>query len=86
MSARTLVDKIWDEHVIAELDGGFDLLHVDRHYVHDVTSPQAFTTLADRGHRGVLTRAHVRLTRAQRDDPRRTNRSQQSAEPSSSSR
>jgi 3-isopropylmalate/(R)-2-methylmalate dehydratase large subunit len=49
MSARTLVDKIWDEHVIAELDDGFDLLHVDRHYVHDVTSPQAFKTLSDRG-------------------------------------
>jgi 3-isopropylmalate/(R)-2-methylmalate dehydratase large subunit len=48
MSARTLVDKIWDEHVIAELDDGFDLLHVDRHYVHDVTSPQAFKTLSDR--------------------------------------
>ncbi len=49
MSARTLVAKIWDEHVIAELDGGLDLLHVDRHYVHDVTSPPAFKTLADRG-------------------------------------
>ncbi len=48
MSERTLVDKIWDEHVITELDDGFDLLHVDRHYVHDVTSPQAFKTLADR--------------------------------------
>ncbi len=48
MSGRTLVDKIWDEHVIAELDDGFDLLHVDRHYVHDVTSPQAFKALAER--------------------------------------
>jgi 3-isopropylmalate/(R)-2-methylmalate dehydratase large subunit len=48
MSARTLVDKIWDEHVITELGDGFDLLHVDRHYVHDVTSPQAFTTLDER--------------------------------------
>jgi 3-isopropylmalate/(R)-2-methylmalate dehydratase large subunit len=48
MSARTLVDKIWDEHVITPLDDGFDLLHVDRHYVHDVTSPQAFKTLTDR--------------------------------------
>ncbi len=48
MSGRTLVDKIWDQHVIAELDGGLDLLHVDRHYVHDVTSPQAFTMLAER--------------------------------------
>ena len=49
MSGRTLVDKIWDDHVITEVDEGLDLLHVDRHYVHDVTSPPAFTTLADRG-------------------------------------
>jgi 3-isopropylmalate/(R)-2-methylmalate dehydratase large subunit len=48
MSARTLAAKIWDEHVIAELGDGFDLLHVDRHYVHDVTSPPAFKTLAER--------------------------------------
>ena len=45
---RTLVDKIWDEHVVAELGDGLDILHVDRHLVHDVTSPQAFTTLAER--------------------------------------
>jgi 3-isopropylmalate/(R)-2-methylmalate dehydratase large subunit len=45
---RTLVDKIWDDHVVAELGDGLDVLHVDRHLVHDVTSPQAFTTLAER--------------------------------------
>ena len=45
---RTLVDKIWDQHVVAELGDGLDILHVDRHLVHDVTSPHAFTTLADR--------------------------------------
>jgi 3-isopropylmalate/(R)-2-methylmalate dehydratase large subunit len=45
---RTLVDKIWDQHVVAELGDGLDVLHVDRHLVHDVTSPQAFTTLAER--------------------------------------
>ena len=49
MTGRTLVDKIWDEHVIAQVDEGLDLLHVDRHLVHDVTSPRAFTTLRDRG-------------------------------------
>ena len=49
MSERTLVEKIWADHVVVELDDGLDLLHVDRHYVHDVTSPGAFTTLADRG-------------------------------------
>ena len=45
---RTLVEKIWDQHVIAEVGDGLDVLHVDRHLVHDVTSPKAFTTLAER--------------------------------------
>jgi len=45
---RTLIDKIWDEHVVAELGDGWDLLHVDRHLVHEVTSPAAFATLAER--------------------------------------
>jgi 3-isopropylmalate/(R)-2-methylmalate dehydratase large subunit len=45
----TLVDKVWAEHVVADLDDGWALLHVDRHLVHDVTSPGAFTALAERG-------------------------------------
>jgi 3-isopropylmalate/(R)-2-methylmalate dehydratase large subunit len=49
VSDRTLVDKIWDDHVVAELGDGWDLLHVDRHLVHDVTSPGAFSTLTERG-------------------------------------
>jgi hypothetical protein len=49
MTGHTLVDKIWDEHVITQVDEGLDLLHVDRHYVHDVTSPKAFSALRDRG-------------------------------------
>jgi 3-isopropylmalate/(R)-2-methylmalate dehydratase large subunit len=48
VSDGTLVGKIWDEHVVAELGDGWDLLHVDRHLLHDVTSPGAFTTLAER--------------------------------------
>src|SRR4051812_31757435 len=48
VSERTLVEKIWADHVIVELGDGLDLLHVDRHLVHDVTSPGAFTTLAER--------------------------------------
>ena len=49
MTGRTLVDKIWDLHVITEVDEGLDLLHVDRHYVHEMTSPRAFTALSERG-------------------------------------
>ena len=49
MTGRTLIDKIWDLHVITEVDEGLDLLHVDRHYVHEMTSPRAFTALSERG-------------------------------------
>jgi len=42
---KTLFDKIWDKHVIKELPGGEVLLYIDRHLVHEVTSPQAFEGL-----------------------------------------
>ncbi len=41
----TLFDKVWDSHVVREGDGGPDLLYVDLHLVHEVTSPQAFEGL-----------------------------------------
>ncbi|WP_136683295.1 3-isopropylmalate dehydratase large subunit [Falsirhodobacter xinxiangensis] len=43
--ARTLYDKIWDDHVIQQDDDGTCLLYIDRHLVHEVTSPQAFEGL-----------------------------------------
>jgi len=43
--ARTLYDKIWDDHVAHEADDGTCLLYIDRHLVHEVTSPQAFEGL-----------------------------------------
>jgi len=47
---RTLYDKIWDEHVVHTEDDGTAVLYIDRHLVHEVTSPQAFDglTLANR--------------------------------------
>ncbi len=42
---KTLFDKIWDKHVVKELPGGEVLLYIDRHLVHEVTSPQAFEGL-----------------------------------------
>ncbi|HET9645173.1 MAG TPA: 3-isopropylmalate dehydratase large subunit [Burkholderiaceae bacterium] len=45
MSGRTLYDKIWDEHVIHTEDDGTSILYIDRHLVHEVTSPQAFEGL-----------------------------------------
>ncbi len=45
MSPKTLYDKIWDTHVAHEADDGTCLLYIDRHLVHEVTSPQAFEGL-----------------------------------------
>ena len=48
---RTLFDKIWDAHVVERLEGGTVLLYIDRHLVHEVTSPQAFDGLRAAGRR-----------------------------------
>ncbi|WP_138422389.1 3-isopropylmalate dehydratase large subunit [Maritimibacter alexandrii] len=45
MAGKTLYDKIWDAHVADEADDGTCLLYIDRHLVHEVTSPQAFEGL-----------------------------------------
>lgn len=46
---KTLFDKIWDAHVVNSIPGGMDVLYIDRHFIHEVTSPQAFDGLAKRG-------------------------------------
>lgn len=46
---QTLFEKIWDRHVVRRLPEGRDLLYIDRHLVHEVTSPQAFEGLRQRG-------------------------------------
>ena len=46
---KTLFDKIWDAHVVSRQDGFPDMLYIDTHYIHEVTSPQAFNGLRDRG-------------------------------------
>ena len=45
MAGKTLYDKLWDSHVIRQEDDGTCLLYIDRHLVHEVTSPQAFEGL-----------------------------------------
>ncbi len=45
MAAKTLYDKVWDSHVVHQQDDGTVLLYIDRHLVHEVTSPQAFEGL-----------------------------------------
>ena len=46
---RTLYDKIWDEHVVHTEDDGTAIIYIDRHLVHEVTSPQAFEGLREAG-------------------------------------
>jgi len=45
MTARTLYDKLWDDHVVHTEDDGTTVLYIDRHLLHEVTSPQAFEGL-----------------------------------------
>ncbi|MBK1658468.1 3-isopropylmalate dehydratase large subunit [Paracraurococcus ruber] len=49
--ARTLFDKIWDAHVVADLGEGWALLHVDRVLLHDLSGARALQEVAERGHR-----------------------------------
>jgi 3-isopropylmalate/(R)-2-methylmalate dehydratase large subunit len=46
---RTIFDTIWDRHVVSTIEGGPSVLYIDRHLIHEVTSPQAFRGLAGRG-------------------------------------
>jgi 3-isopropylmalate/(R)-2-methylmalate dehydratase large subunit len=47
--AKTLVEKIWDKHVVRSIENGPDVLYIDRHFIHEVTSPQAFSGIEKRG-------------------------------------
>lgn len=48
-TGKTLFDKIWDAHVVQQLENGPAQLYIDRHYIHEVTSPQAFEGLRAKG-------------------------------------
>lgn len=49
MAGKTLFDKLWDAHVVRHVDDGPDVLYIDRHLIHEVTSPQAFSGIEKRG-------------------------------------
>ena len=49
MEPKTLFDKIWDAHVVKQVEGGPNVLYIDRHFIHEVTSPVAFLGLKTRG-------------------------------------
>jgi 3-isopropylmalate/(R)-2-methylmalate dehydratase large subunit len=45
---KTLFDKIWDAHIVTSVEGGMEVVYIDRHFIHEVTSPQAFDGLRAR--------------------------------------
>ncbi len=47
--AKTLFDKIWEKHIVQKIEDGPSVLYIDTHFIHEVTSPQAFTGLNKRG-------------------------------------
>lgn len=47
--AKTLFEKIWEKHIVKTIDDGPSVLYIDKHFIHEVTSPQAFTGLNKRG-------------------------------------
>ncbi|MEM6587834.1 MAG: 3-isopropylmalate dehydratase large subunit [Pseudomonadota bacterium] len=73
--AKTLYDKIWDAHVVHEADDGTCVLYIDRHMVHEVTSPQAFEGLRMAGRpvrapeKTIAVPDHNVPTTAGREDP-----------------
>ena len=70
MTARTLYDKLWDEHVVRTEADGTALLYVDRHLVHEVTSPQAFEGLRLAGSQALARQLDRRDGRPQHADHR----------------
>src|SRR5690606_23427079 len=65
--AQTLYDKLWNEHVVHQEDDGTCLLNIDRHLVHEVTSPQAFEGLRLAGRKPW--RVHANLAVADHNVP-----------------
>ncbi len=49
MAGKTLFDKVWDAHVVQQIPGGPSVLYIDKHLIHEVTSPQAFAGIDARG-------------------------------------
>jgi len=49
MKPRNIIEKIWDEHVVVQEEGKPDLIYIDLHLIHEVTSPQAFEGLRQKG-------------------------------------
>ena len=72
--ARTLFDKIWDQHVVRSVGESVDLLHVDRHLLHDLSGARALSEVREKGHQvhspqlALSTPDHTLSTAAGRDE------------------
>ncbi|MGY4431982.1 homoaconitase/3-isopropylmalate dehydratase large subunit [Bradyrhizobium sp. F1.13.1] len=66
----TLYDKIWNDHLVHEAEDGTCLLYIDRHLVHEVTSPQAFEGLRATGRKVPRAGEDAGRRRSQRADHR----------------
>ena len=64
---KTLFDKIWENHLVHRQDDGTCLIYIDRHLVHEVTSPQAFEGLRNAGRK--VHRPHATLAVADHNVP-----------------
>ena len=62
MTGKTLYDKLWDDHVVRDNEDGTSLLYIDRHLVHEVTSPQAFEGLRLAGRKPWRVDANLAVT------------------------
>ena len=60
---KTLFDKIWETHVVAENDDGTTLLYIDKHLIHEVTSWTGFEKMAEDGRPRAPPRCHARRAR-----------------------
>ncbi len=84
IAPKTLYDKIWDAHLVHEAEDGTCLLYIDRHLVHEVTSPQAFEGLRMAGRTRARAGEDHRRARPQRADhdptaPTRASRTRRAA-------
>ena len=62
MAGKTLYDKLWDSHLVKQRDDGSALIYIDRHIIHEVTSPQAFAAMLDaigRAERSILLETYI---------------------------
>ena len=48
MIKKTLFDKVWNKHIVDTIDDKLNVLYIDRHFIHEVTSPQAFSGIENR--------------------------------------